>query len=402
MTIETAGLMPLDTALQRILASSPAPRSSERIPLSRALGRILAERIEAPIDVPWAANSAMDGYALRFEDCSRQSTFPVSQRIAAGDAPQPLAPNTAARVFTGSALPTGADTVVIQEDCQRVGDAVRLLELPNTKGANVRERGQDIGAGEELVPDGARLGPAQLGLLASVGTDSVVAWTRPTVALLATGTELTPPGRPLRPGQIYSSNAIVLSTLLERLGLPCLDLGVVPDDRDATRDALRAASDQADCVLTTGGVSVGEEDHVRPAVAALGAIDIWKLNLKPGKPFAFGRVGDKPFLGLPGNPVSAFVTFQLLVRPFLLKLMGCREIELPRLRARAAFAWPRPGKREEFLRGRLDAQGQVIAYPNQSSGVLSSVAWANCLIEVMPNSPIAPGDTVSVLLLNSP
>jgi molybdopterin molybdotransferase len=356
------------------------------LPLGECRHRVLASDVHSGIDVPPADNSSMDGYALRFTDyAAGQRHFTVTQRVVAGSVGEALQPGTAVRIFTGAELPPGADTVVMQEDARAVNGAVEFGEGVRAA-ANVRPRGQDIGAGSRVVESGTRLTPAHIGLLASVGLSQVPVLPRLRVAILSTGNELVEPGRPLGPGQIYNSNRYMLAGMLEDLGMTVVDMGIVPDDPEGTRRLLSQAAEAADVVLSTGGVSVGEEDHVKGAVEALGQLQLWKLAIKPGKPLAYGRVAGKPFFGLPGNPSSVFVTFTVIARPYLLRMQGLKsDIRLTEIQATAGFDWPKPGKRQEYLRARLETHGDgavVRLHPNQSSGVLASVAWGNCLVVV--------------------
>jgi len=398
-------LLPVDDSLTRLLAAADAWRAARgpgpvHVSLAEAVDRVLADDLHATQAVPPEPNSAMDGYALRHADLGATETtvLPVSLRVPAGHAPAPLPPGTAARIFTGAVMPAGADTVVMQENCEAGEGTVRVVVRPRA-GENVRSAGQDIAAGERLAAAGTRLGPAHLGLLAAAGQAGAPVWPRLTVALLCTGDELVEPGRPLSPGQIYDSNRIVVTTLLQRLGLQVVDLGPVADTLADTRAALARACDLgADVILSTGGVSVGEEDHVRAAVESLGRLDIWKIAIKPGKPLAFGRVGASVFLGLPGNPQSVWVTFAVLARPFLRRLQGELDV-LPRpFRLPAGFTRERPQSRDEYLRVRHVADGhggRLQPHPNQGSGLLSSAVWADGLALVRAGDTVAAGDLLS-------
>lgn len=403
-------LMALEEALQRLLDAARPLSRHECVPLLQADGRFLAQDVVSELQVPPHDNSAMDGYALRVADVVVGRSSPVSQRIAAGHAASPLLPGTCARIFTGAPMPQGADAVVMQEEIEALDGAVRWLK-PATVGAHVRRAGEDVALGAVVLRAGDRLTPAGLGLAASLGVDRLSVAARPRVALLTTGDELVMPGsvapRDMAPGHIYNSNRFVLSSLLQRLGCEVSDLGNVPDNRDATVAALRQAAQHHDLILSSGGVSVGEEDHVKPAVQALGSLDLWQVAMKPGKPFALGRVhaseGAPPchFIGLPGNPVSSWATLLLLVRPFVRRLQGAHSglgVPTP-LSLPAHFDWPRADKRREFLRVRRNAQGGLDLFANQSSGVLTSAFWADGLVDHPAGATIAHGQSVAYLPL---
>ena len=393
--------MPLEDALERILGSVSDSPASQRCALLEAGNCVLAEDVMAPIDVPGEDNSAMDGYALRAADLP--GVLPVSQRIAAGTVGEPLMPGTAARIFTGAPVPEGADTVVMQENCTEQ-DGKLQINGPVSSGQNIRPRGQDIAAGSVVLQSGRRLRPQDLGLLASIGCHQVQVYRPLKVAVMSTGDELVEPGGgELAPGQLYNSNRYTLAGLLTRLGVEFVDGGIIPDDADSTARSLARAAEMADCVITSGGVSVGEEDHVKAQVEKLGHLDLWKLAIKPGKPLAFGAIGETPFIGLPGNPTSVFVTFCLVARPFLMRLQGVREANMPMLTARADFEISRPGARCDHLRVSLEqgSEGLVARrFANQSSGVLSSVSHSDALAVIPPGTVVAKGDEVQVLLLD--
>ncbi len=399
MTPPRAPLMPLDDALARLLAQALPLPGVDTMRTFDADGRVLAHDLVSALQVPPLDNSAMDGYALRCADVPQPGTvLPVSQRIPAGRVGTPLQPGTAARIFTGAPVPEGADAVVMQEECSAEGDGhVRVQATPRA-GQNIRLAGENITRGSVVLQAGARLTPAALGLAASIGVAELPVARRPRVALFSTGDELAMPGEvapeQLPPGAIYNSNRFFLHALLQRMGCEVTDMGIVPDRLGATQDALRAASQDHDVILTSGGVSVGEEDHIKPAVQALGQLDLWQIAIKPGKPFAYGRVGPAHFVGLPGNPVASFITFAILVRPFLLRLQGVRDVAPRGIAARADFDWPKADKRREFLRVRYNAAGALDLFTNQGSGVLTSTVWGDGVVDNPPGQTIARGDTV--------
>ena len=393
-------MLEFEEALARLLAGANPVRETELVATHAAAGRILAQGLCSAIDVPPLDNTSMDGYALRCADVPAAGTqLIVAQRIPAGSVGHVLAAGTAARIFTGAPLPAGADAVVMQELCAVTGDSLTVNHVPHP-GEWIRRRGEDIAAGAEVLAAGSRLSAAHVGVAASVGAAQLTVFRRLRVALFSTGDELAMPGEPLKPGGIYNSNRYTLRALLEGLGCVVDDLGIVPDSRDATRAALRAAAEGNDLILTSGGVSVGEEDHVKPAVEAEGALDLWKIAIKPGKPLAFGHVGTgataAAFIGLPGNPVSSFVTFVMLVRPFILKAQGASMLR-PRARGLQADFDYKGDPRREFLRARINAEGGLELFPNQSSGVLTSCTWADGLIDNPPRHAIVSGDTVRFL-----
>lgn len=391
------GLLAFELALARLRDAATPLAEMETLDTLEAVGRVLATPVHSSVDVPPHDNSAMDGYAVRCADVPTVGiVLPVSQRIPAGAVGQPLAAGTAARIFTGAPVPVGCDAVVMQERAQSMEDAVRIDELPQA-GQNIRRAGEDISRGAPILAAGTRLNAAHLGLAASIGIAALPVWRRLRVAVFFTGDELTLPGEALAPGAIYNSNRYVIVPLLRELGCAVTDLGIVRDTLEGTRSALRGAAQDHDVILTCGGVSVGEEDHVKAAVAAEGRLDLWEVAIKPGKPLAFGQVGKAGFVGLPGNPVSAFVTFLTLVRPYLLARQGCLNADWPARPVLAGFDWPKPGPRREFLRARLDAAGRAEIYPNQGAGALSSCAWAEGLIDLAPGQRVQAGDTVRFL-----
>ena len=436
-------------AIDFLLAHVTPITASESIPLAAALGRVLAAPLTSASAVPNWDNSAMDGYAIRHADlATHDGQLLVTQRIPAGATGVALEPGTAARIFTGAPIPAGADTVVVQEICERGEDFKsppaplfqRGEEIPPTPpfskggveeppfskgglggfdqtgrlrefvripldckaGANIRRVGEDVRAGAEIIAAGTRLTAAHLGLVAAVGVAQVTVYQRLRVAVLTTGDELARPGEPLQPGQIYNANQFLLSGLLRGLGCEVVEIGSVADTREATIDALQRGAREADLILASGGVSVGEEDHLKPAIEEIGSLELWNINIRPGKPVAFGTIAGTPVLGAPGNPVSLFVTFCLFARPVVLRRQGISGDLAPRvLKIRAGFDWPKPDKRTEFHRARLqpgaDGELEVAVFPTRSSAVLSSLTWADGLIEIAPGRVIASGDLVDFL-----
>ncbi|MFZ6642600.1 gephyrin-like molybdotransferase Glp [Undibacterium sp. TC4M20W] len=378
-----------------------AAGDNEKLPTIAANDRILAEDQSSLLDVPPADNTQMDGYAVRASDCaSGETRLRISQRIPAGHVPQALEPGTAARIFTGAMIPAGADAVVMQEQCQADGEFVIVKHQPRS-GEWVRRQGEDIQAGSTILKAGTRLRAQELGLAASVGLAQLPVLRQPRVAVFFTGDELTMPGEALKPGAIYNSNRFTLNGLLQDLGCIVTDYGIVPDKLDSTRDTLRHASQDHDLIITSGGVSVGEEDHIRPAVEAEGSLNMWQIAMKPGKPLAFGEVGKAFFMGLPGNPVSSFVTFLLFVRPFILRMQGVEKVEPAAYQVRADFDWLKPDRRNEFLRARLNADGGLDLFVNQSSGVLTSTVWGDGLIDLAPGQSIRQGELVRYIPFSS-
>ncbi|HEY5717542.1 MAG TPA: gephyrin-like molybdotransferase Glp [Motiliproteus sp.] len=392
------GLMPFEQALEQILAAARPVTEIQSVPVAQALNRVLALDQRSTLNVPPCDNSAMDGYALRLADlpAAGARALPLGLRVAAGDPPSSLPPGTVARIFTGAPIPLGADAVVMQEDC-RLDDERVLLPAQIAPGQHIRRQGQDVASGSVVVAAGTRLQAQHLGVLASIGVREVACYRPLRVAVLSTGDELVEPGQPLAAGQIYNSNRYTYAGLLAGLGMELIDYGIIADTAEATESALQQAAAAADVILTSGGVSVGEEDHIKPAVERLGQLDLWKLALKPGKPVAFGRVGATPFIGLPGNPVSVLMGFQVLVRPYLLRSQGVLDVTPQSYRAAAAFERLQPQARREYLRAQLvqGADGpRVEVFGNQSSGVLTSACWATGYAIVYPDSVIRRGELV--------
>lgn len=393
------GLMPVEAALERLLeqASAGAALEIESVELAEADGRVLAEPLISSLDLPPWANSAMDGYALALADW-QGTALQVSQRIQAGTAPTTLQPGTCARIFTGAPLPAGADTVEMQENVELAADGSVQFKHAMRVGQNVRAQGQETRVGDTVLPAGTQLGPIELGLAASLGAARLMVRRRVRVAVLSTGDELVEPGTPLAAGQIYNSNRRLLMSWLQRLGCEVIDGGILADDLELTRAALGALKG-ADLILSTGGVSVGEADFLGEALREEGELTLWKLAIKPGKPLTFGHFRGVPVLGLPGNPASTLVTFGLLARPYLLRRMGVENVAPLGFEVPAGFTWSKAGKRREYLRARME-HGRVVIYPNQSSGVLRSAAWADGLAEVLENTTLAEGDSVRFIPLS--
>ncbi len=412
-------LQPFDEALAALLGNATPVTGDETLDTIDCDGRVLAADLRSTLNVPVHDNTQMDGYAVRRADLVQASEqapvrLPIAQRIPAGHVGQPLAAGAAARIFTGGLIPEGADAIVMQEHARADGEHAVFTRCPEA-GQWIRRVGEDIRAGSVVLPAGTRLSPQSAGLAASVGLARLDVHRRVRVACFFTGDELAMPGEPLRPGAIYNSNRFVLVSLLRRLGCVVHELGNVPDSLPATRAALRSAAAGNDLIVTSGGVSVGEEDHVKPAVQAEGELRLWQIAMKPGKPLAYGQVrrapgggagagGEQPdgsgfahFIGLPGNPVSSFVTFLLMVRPFVLRLQGAHDVSPRAIAMRADFDWPKPDRRREFLRVRLNERGGLERFPNQGSAVLTSTVWGDGLLDNPPQRAIAAGDVVRYL-----
>jgi len=391
------GLLNVDEALEQLLAGARPVVETETVPTLSATGRVLAAAQRSTMNVPPMDNSAMDGYAVRIADLRRPDTrLKVAQKIQAGSTGKPLAPGTAARIFTGAPIPAGADAIVMQEFCTQEGEEVVVKKIP-APGEWVRLTGSDIRAGGDVLPAGIRLRPQDTGLAASVGIASLPVFRLLRVGLFFTGDELVMPGDPLPPGRIYNSSRFTLNGLARIFGCETRDYGIVADSLDATRAMLRRAAAECDVIVTSGGVSVGDADFVKPAVEAEGELLMWKIAMKPGRPLAFGRVGKAAFLGLPGNPVSSFVTFLIFVRPFLLRTQGIDDVQARAFAARADFDWPEPDLRREFLRVKWNARGGLDLYPTQDSAVLMSTAWADGLVDNPAEHPIRAGDVVKFM-----
>ena len=395
------GLISVDEALALMLAGASPVVEVDEVPTLEAGGRVLARAQTSRMNVPPMDNSAMDGYAVRAAEAAKPGArLRVAQRIAAGSVGAPLAPGTAARIFTGAPVPEGADAIVMQEHCTLNGEQVVVNQAP-APGEWVRRVGSDIRAGGEILPAGIRLRPQDTGLAASVGIATLPVHRRVRLALFFTGDELVMPGEALQPGRIYNSNRFTLNALARLFGCEVRDYGIVPDRLDATRDMLRRAATGSDIIVTSGGVSVGDEDHVRPAVEAEGTLQMWRIAMKPGRPLAFGRVrgagGEAAFIGLPGNPVSSFITFLLFVRPFLLRTQGIAQVAPRAIEARADFDWPRPDRRREYLRVKWNLNGGLDLYPTQDSAVLTSTVWADGVVDNPAGGEVAKGDRVKFL-----
>ncbi|WP_323750343.1 gephyrin-like molybdotransferase Glp [Marinobacter sp.] len=392
-----ANLTSLDDALTHLLEHATAITETESVTLSGSLGRVLAQDYHVPADVPPADNSAVDGYAIRHGDIHDSEPLNVSDRIPAGAAPQPLQPGTAARIFTGSEIPAGADAVVMQERADRSGDTV-IINATVEPGQNIRRRGQDLARGDLALAQGTCIRPQEMGLLASMGVNRVTVFARLKVAILTTGDELVEPGEPLAPGQIYNTNRFTLLGLLAEAGCEVVLCETLKDSREATESALKRASALADLVITSGGVSVGEEDHVRAVLEASGKLSLWRLAIKPGKPLAFGEMNSTPILGLPGNPAAVLVTFMVASMPYIRHCQGRPQVHPLGEQLPASFDIASASIRREFVRARKqisDGAVSVAAYPNQSSGVLSSACWGAGLAVVPENTTVKAGDLIT-------
>ena len=391
------GMLSVDEALERVLAGARPVAETETVPTLSAAGRVLADGQRSTMNVPPMDNSAMDGYAVRLADLKGvEPRLRVSQKILAGSVGGPLAAGTAARIFTGAPIPSGADAVVMQEHCAVEGEHIVVKKIPQP-GEWIRLVGSDIRTGGAVLPSGIRLRPQDTGLAASIGIASLPVYRRVRLGLFFTGDELVMPGDPLPPGRIYNSNRFTLTGLAHAFDCEVRDYGIVPDSLDATRSALRRAAAECDVIVTSGGVSVGDADFVKPAVEAEGELLMWKISMKPGRPLAFGRVGGASFIGLPGNPVSSFVTFLIFVRPFLLKMQGIAEVAAHSIPVRADFDWPEPDSRREFLRVKWNARGGLDLYRTQDSAVLTSTAWADGLVDNPADHAIRAGETVKFM-----
>ena len=396
---KTGSLMPVEEALARLLEMAEVSRivERERLPLAQVQGRVLAEDLLSTLDLPPWPNSAMDGYALRLAGWTGEPLV-VSQKVFAGQAPDPLQPGTCARIFTGAPVPAGADCVEMQENAEVQADERVRFTQALTQGQNIRPQGQEATVGELILPAGTRLGPIEQGLAASLGCAELEVVRKVRVAVLSTGDELIEPGQPLGPGQIYNSNRVLLCSWLQRLGCEVVDAGILPDNLETTRSRLGELRD-VDLILSTGGVSVGEADFLGIALREEGELTLWKLAIKPGKPLTFGHFRGVPVIGLPGNPASTLVTFALLTRPYLLRRQGVEDVEPLKVQVPAGFDWLQPGNRREYLRGRLE-NGRATIYKNQSSGVLRSAAWADGLVEVLEGRTLVQGDSIFFIPLS--
>jgi molybdopterin molybdotransferase len=399
-------LQPLDAVIERLLAQATplalSKSTDETIPLTQALNRVLAEDLISSINVPPADNSAVDGYAVITDNLATTLSLPISQRIPAGSDPIALEQGSVARIFTGASIPEGANAVIMQEQAklENEGHLVQFDTQPQPN-QNIRPKGQDIKSGDTVLQKGQTLSPQRLGLAASIGFATVKVYRPLKVAILSTGDELVEPGEPTKSGQIYNSNRYLLQGLLKSFQFEVVDLGVIPDQLSATQTALKKAANIADVIITTGGASVGEEDYIQQAIKSLGHIDLWRVAIKPGKPFMFGKIDNTPVLGLPGNPGAVFVTFLQLVRPFLLTAQGMTLTAPAIFKLPLGFDIKRAGIRREFLRAKQDSSGQLSRHPNQSSGMLSSASWAEGFIVIPEHQAPKQGDLVDFMPFSS-
>ncbi|TQF82543.1 molybdopterin molybdotransferase MoeA [Elioraea sp. Yellowstone] len=400
-----AALLPVDVAVAELRVRLGPVTGIEQVPLHAAVGRILAEDLVAPVDLPPFANSAVDGYALRHADLApdAETILRVGGRVPAGGAlARPIRPGEAIRIFTGAPMPEGADTVMMQEDAVLLPDGRVRLPAGLKRGANARSAGEDVRAGATALPAGRLLRPQDVGMAAALGRDTLAVRTRLRVALFSTGDELAPPGAPLPPLKVYDSNRFTLHAALTRLGCAVTDLGILPDSRAAVAEALAAAAPAHDLLLTSGGVSTGEEDHVKAAVEAAGSLFFWRLAIKPGRPVALGQVGGTAFAGLPGNPVAVVVTFVHIVRPLALLLAGGAAPPPLRFPVRAGFRYRKKAGRREYVRASLatgaDGVPEARNFPREGAGLLSSLVETDGLVELgETTTTLAPGETVAFL-----
>jgi len=393
----SSDLTPVDDAINHLIGQARPVTHAETVALNDSLDRVLARDYRVPADVPPADNSAVDGYALRAGDLSSDAFLPVSGRVAAGEAPGSLQSGMAVRIFTGAEIPVGADSVVMQERVT-VADGGITINAPVCEGQNIRRQGQDLTRGELALAKGTRIRPQEMGLLGSMGVPEIDVFARLKVAIFTTGDELVDPGLPLEPGQIYNTNRFTMLGLLAKAGCEVVLCETLEDTRETTRRTLERAAAKADLIITSGGVSVGEEDHVRAVLEESGGLSLWRLAIKPGKPLVFGAVADTPVLGLPGNPAAVLVTFLVVGMPFIRVRQGRTGITLYGERVPAGFLTEKPSVRREYVRARKSVghNGPVItAYPNQSSGVLSSACWADGLAVVPANETIGQGDLIT-------
>jgi len=394
-----------DEALSYLVSQAKNRQKTETLPIEQALGKVLAKPVTSNVDVPPHDNSQMDGYAINLLDLTHEDTFQISQRIPAGSDPAPLELGTVARIFTGAPIPAEANAVIMQEETEQVGDKVKMTAKMTRPGQNIRQTGEDIEAGQVILEKGHRLRSEDLGLITSIGIGEVSVYQPLKIATFTTGDELLEPGEPPETGKIYNANRYVLAGAIPQLGFELIDLGRVKDTLEETIEAMKQAAKVADVVMTTGGVSVGEEDHIKPAIESLGQLDMWKVKMKPGKPLAFGNINGTPFIGLPGNPVSAFATFNLFARPYLLRMQGVKHICITPLWLEADFDWPKSNFRREFARAKLKVDEKlqktvVELFPNQGSGVLTSAVWAEGFAVIPEDSTIKKGDKVAFYAFN--
>jgi len=401
----SGGALSIEAAVSLIAERVPAIETTETVGLFAAEGRVLAETLVAPLDLPPFNNSAVDGYAVRWDELAHkgETTLPVAGRIAAGHAFDVGTPGPSAlRIFTGARVPEGFDTIFMQEDVKLLDDGKVVLPPGLAKGANLRPRGEDIARGTEALSAGRRLMPEDIGLAAALGVVELKVRRRLKAAIFSTGDEIVSPGKALPPASVYDANRFILHALLQRLGVHVHDLGILPDDRRAIAEALSEAADTYDFVVTSGGVSMGEEDHVKAALEHKGSLAFWKLAIKPGRPVAMGILHGTPFIGLPGNPVAVFVCFAALVRPLIAALNGAPPEPLPRRKVISGFTFKKKPGRREFIRASLhiDATGKTIAekYAVQASGALTSLTRTQGLVEVHEDvTEIAPGDAIDFI-----